>query len=41
MKKILAAALLLMVFASPVFATTGHYHHRHNHHQHHQYHHLA
>jgi hypothetical protein len=31
MKKIFAAALLLMVFASPVFA----YAHRHHHHHHH------
>jgi hypothetical protein len=34
MKKIFAVALLLMVFASPVFAAT-HHHHRHHHHHHH------
>jgi predicted S18 family serine protease len=33
MKKILAIALLLTVFASPVFAL-GHHHHHHNHHTH-------
>jgi predicted S18 family serine protease len=36
MKKILATALLLMVFASPAFAAVRHHHHRHHHHpQHH------
>jgi hypothetical protein len=44
MKKILAIALLLMVFASPAFAARrirhanhhyDHHHHHHNHHPHH------
>jgi hypothetical protein len=34
MKKIFAAALLVLVFATPVFAA-GHHHHRHHHHHHH------
>jgi hypothetical protein len=33
MKKIILAALLLTVFASPVFAA-NHHHHHHHHHQH-------
>jgi predicted S18 family serine protease len=36
MKKILAAVLLLMVFASPAFAMGPHHHHHHHpHHFHH------
>jgi len=35
MKKFIAAALLLMTFASPVFAFGQHYHHHHRHHHHH------
>jgi predicted S18 family serine protease len=36
MKKILAAVLLLMVFASPAFAMGNHHHHHaHPHHFHH------
>jgi len=34
MKKIIAAALLVMVFASPAFAAKHHRHHRHHHHAH-------
>jgi hypothetical protein len=34
MKKIIAVALLLMVFASPAFAA-GHHSHHHPHHPHH------
>jgi hypothetical protein len=33
MKKILLASLILLAFASPVFAA-GHRHHRHHHHHH-------
>jgi hypothetical protein len=35
MKKILAVSLLLMAFASPVFAAHKHHHHGHHHHRHH------
>jgi hypothetical protein len=35
MKKILATALLLMVFAIPAFAGTQHHHHARHHHSHH------
>ncbi|MGA3032828.1 MAG: hypothetical protein ABSD70_06070 [Terracidiphilus sp.] len=34
MKKILGAALLMIVFATPVFAS-GHRHHHHHHHSQH------
>jgi hypothetical protein len=35
MKKFIAAALLLMTFASPALAFGQHYHHHHHHHHHH------
>ena len=35
MNKILALALLLMVFSSPAFAAGRHHHHHYNHHHHH------
>jgi hypothetical protein len=34
MKKLIAAVLLVMVFAGPAFAATAHHrHHRHHHHR--------
>jgi predicted S18 family serine protease len=36
MKKILAALLLTLAFASPAFAATKHHHHHHVHHAHHK-----